>query len=165
MLYYGNIIEGFLQGVRAGLILLNIIMVSSLVFLSTSPIDILCIVSKLRPINPITFLSALRFLPEVLQDIETVMKVLKARGLNVDNPICKLQHMGSALAAVLVAELRKANKLALGFMLRGFDGEMELTCPYDLLKLSKSDLIIIMDVCIITVILTAIAISSAPPLG
>lgn len=125
---------------------------SSLLTLTTKPFDIaLALETLLKPLKklglPIQDFSimlsiTLRFIPTVLQEVNTIKMAQQARGENFDtkNPFKKLYQYSMILFPLLVSVIQKVEHLTLAMEARAYSSGMERNNFYKL-KLKKIDYI------------------------
>ncbi|HET6871763.1 MAG TPA: energy-coupling factor transporter transmembrane component T [Sporolactobacillaceae bacterium] len=142
--------EGLKQAVFISIRLLAIIMITTLLTLTTTPIDITDgLETLLRPLKKWRFpvhefalmmSIALRFIPTLLEETEKIMKAQMARG--VDFTSGSLFKRGKAIVPLLVplfvSAFKRAEDLAMAMEARGYRGDVGRT-KYRLLEWQIKD--------------------------
>jgi len=126
--------EGFYLGIFMALRLVFLIIFTSLLTLTTSPLELTDgLESLLKPFKKIGLPShelammmtiALRFIPTLLEEAEKIMKAQKARGANFEdsNLIKKAKSLIPLLVPLFVNAFRRADDLALAMEARCYRG-------------------------------------------
>lgn len=137
--------EGLKQAIFISVRLLSIILITTLLTLTTTPIDITDgLETLLRPLKKWRFpvhefalmmSIALRFIPTLLEETEKIMKAQMARG--VDFTSGSLLKRGKAIVPLLVplfvSAFKRAEDLAMAMEARGYRGDVGRT-KFRLLK-------------------------------
>ncbi|ARK28547.1 energy-coupling factor transporter transmembrane component T family protein [Halalkalibacter krulwichiae] len=126
--------EGIRQGLFIAVRLLTIIMLTSLVTLTTKPIDLTDgLESLFNPLKKIGLPAhelalmmsiALRFIPTFMQETEKIMKAQMARGVDfTTGPIAKrIKALLPLLIPLFISAFKRAEDLALAMEARGYRG-------------------------------------------
>ena len=126
--------EGILIAVRMGLRLVLLIMATSLLTLTTTPILITDGMERLLhplkvirlPVHEIAMMMsiALRFIPTLLEEADKIMKAQKARGANFDtgNVMQRAKSYLPILIPLIIGAFRRAEELALAMEARCYRG-------------------------------------------
>ena len=147
--------EGIIQAVYMSLRLVMLIMFSSLLTLTTSPVSLTdAIESLLSPLAKIKFPAheiammmsiALRFIPTLIEETDKIMKAQTARGASFDtgNVFQRAKSMIPLLIPLFVSSFRRADDLALAMESRCYRGGEGITRMREL-KCTKIDIIILL---------------------
>lgn len=126
--------EGVIQGVFISIRLLLLILVTSLLTLTTTPIDItdgleilLGPLKRLKmPVHEFALMMSisLRFIPTLMQETEKIMKAQSARGAEFSSgPIMqRMKAFIPLLVPLFVSAFKRAEELALAMESRGYRG-------------------------------------------
>ena len=126
--------EGLARGAYIGLRLVLLILLSTLLTLTTSPLRLTdgleALLSPLRRIHvPVHELSmmmtiALRFVPTLLEELDRIMKAQKARGADFErgNIVQRLRAVVPILVPLFLSAFRRADELALAMEARCYRG-------------------------------------------
>lgn len=126
--------EGLIKGIFYSTRLILVILFSSFITLTTSPVQLAdAIESILSPLKVIRFPAheialmmtiALRFIPTLLTEAETIMKAQKGRGANFDsgNILKRARSFIPLLIPLFISAFRRADELALAMEARGYAG-------------------------------------------
>lgn len=129
-IYSGAIIQGFMIAVRFFLLIL----VTSLLTLTTTPIEITdAIESLLHPLKKIKFpvhelalmmSISLRFIPTLMQETEKISKAQASRGVDFKTGPIKdrIQAIVPLLVPLFVSAFKRAEELAMAMEARGYRG-------------------------------------------
>ena len=143
--------EGLALAVRFSLRLIFLVMGTSLLTLTTSPISLADgIEMLLRPLTVIHFPAhelammmsiALRFIPTLLEETDKIMKAQQARGADFENGslIQRAKAMVPLLVPLFVSAFRRASDLAMAMEARCYHGGEHRT-RLRVLKLTRGDL-------------------------
>ncbi|API92401.1 MULTISPECIES: energy-coupling factor transporter transmembrane component T family protein [Virgibacillus] len=144
--YSGGLIQGFAISMRFFLLIL----VTSLLTLTTTPIEITdAIESILQPLKKVRFpvhelalmmSISLRFIPTLLQETEKISKAQASRGVDFRTGKIKdrIQAVVPLLVPLFVSAFKRAEELAMAMEARGYQGGEGRTKLREL-KLSKLD--------------------------
>ncbi|MGX4667786.1 energy-coupling factor transporter transmembrane component T family protein [Cerasibacillus sp. JNUCC 74] len=147
--YSGGLIQGFAISMRFFLLIL----VTSLLTLTTTPIEITdAIESLLHPLKRVKFpvhelalmmSISLRFIPTLLQETEKISKAQASRGVDFrTGPIKdRVQAVVPLLVPLFVSAFKRAEELAMAMEARGYQGGEGRTKLREL-KFGKLDIII-----------------------
>lgn len=125
---------GLIQGLFIGIRLIILIMFTSLLTLTTSPIeltdgleDILKPFARLGvPAHELAMMMtiALRFIPTLLEEAERIMKAQMARGADFEsgNMVKRAKSLVPLLVPLFVSAFRRADDLAMAMEARGYRG-------------------------------------------
>ncbi len=126
--------EGVRQAVFISMRFLFLIMMTSLLTLTTTPIDITdgmeSLLGPLKKINfPVHELAlmmsiSLRFIPTLMQETEKLIKAQSARGVDFKHGPIKerLQAIAALLVPLFISAFKRAEDLALAMESRGYQG-------------------------------------------
>ncbi len=124
--------QGLAGGLRVGFQLVFAIWLSTLMTLTTSPLDMVWALewymSPLKylkvPIDEIALLVmlAIRFIPVLFEETDRIIKAQKARGVDIESGglIKKVQSLVPILVPLLHSVFRRADDLAVALTLRGY---------------------------------------------
>ena len=157
--------EGFLQALFYALRLAFLVMGTSLLTLTTSPVSLADgIEILLSPLKKIHFPAhelammmtiALRFIPTLLEETDKIMKAQMARGADFEsgNLIARARAMVPLLVPLFVSAFRRAGDLAMAMESRCYHGGAGRT-RLRALKLSRNDAV----ACAVTALLLTLII-------
>ena len=126
--------EGLRTAVYYSLRLMFLVMGTSLLTLTTSPIQLTDGIERiLRPLQVFHFPAhelammmtiALRFIPMLLEETDKIMKAQMARGADFEsgNLMQKAKNMVPLLVPLFISAFRRANDLAMAMEARGYHG-------------------------------------------
>lgn len=126
--------EGLLLGLRMGLRLALLILVSSLLTLTTSPIELTDGLERLLgpanrigvPVHDLAMMMtiALRFIPTLMEEADRIIKAQTARGADFQQggPLQRVRSLVPVLVPLFVSAFRRADDLALAMEARGYRG-------------------------------------------
>ncbi|HEB13169.1 MAG TPA: energy-coupling factor transporter transmembrane protein EcfT [Actinobacteria bacterium] len=126
--------DGLVKGIFYSSRLVLVILFSSFITLTTSPVQLTdAIESFFNPLKVFRFPAheialmmtiALRFIPTILGEAETIMKAQKARGANFDsgNILKRARSFVPLLIPLFISSFRRADELALAMEARGYAG-------------------------------------------
>lgn len=117
--------QGVYLGISTFLRLVILYLVSSLLIMTTSPLELSAGLESL--LSPLTYLRfpvhqfvmiiniSLRFIPTIIEEAETITRAQKSRGAQFDSgPIAvRLRNIMAVLIPLLASSMRRANALAL----------------------------------------------------
>lgn len=142
--------EGFAQGIFLAVRLLLLVMATSLLTLTTSPISLTDgLEGLLKPLSRFGFPAhelammmsiALRFIPTFAEEAEKITKAQEARGADFQtgNLLARARSMLPLLVPLFVSAFRRADDLALAMEARCYRGGMGRTKMKEL-KMTGSD--------------------------
>ncbi|WP_335872192.1 energy-coupling factor transporter transmembrane component T family protein [Bacillus sp. 2205SS5-2] len=142
--------EGFRQGVFISVRFLLLIIVTSLLTLTTTPISLTDGLETLfgplkkvkMPVHEIALMMSisLRFIPTLMEETEKIMKAQSARGSDLASGSIKgrLQAVVPLLIPLFVSSFKRAEDLAIAMEARGYRGGEGRT-KYRQLKWKRSD--------------------------
>ncbi len=145
-------VEGLIKGIFYSTRLILVILFSSFITLTTSPVQLAdAIESILSPLKVIRFPAheialmmtiALRFIPTLLTEAETIMKAQKGRGANFDsgNILKRARSFVPLLIPLFISAFRRADELALAMEARGYAGGSGRTRLHSL-KVTSRDVV------------------------
>ena len=125
-------LQGLMSGVKVGFQLVFAIWLSTLMTLTTSPLDMVWALewymTPLKylkvPIDEIALLVmlAIRFIPLLFEETDRIIKAQKARGVDVESGglIKKVRSLIPILVPLLYSVFRRADDLAIALTLRGY---------------------------------------------
>ncbi len=157
-------LEGVILAIQTALRLVLLISFSSILTLTTSPIDLtngleylLAPLKKIKvPAHEIAMMMtiALRFIPTLMEELDRIMKAQKARGSEFDtgNFKQKAQSLVPVLVPLFVSSFRRADELAMAMEARCYRGDINRT-KMKKLKYSKLDTYAISALALLTVII------------
>lgn len=120
VLWSGTAITGLAIGLR----LVGVALAGLLAVAATEPIDLAdALVQQLRvsPRFAVGALAAVRLLPALAEERQTIALARRARGLEAGrSPLAAIRLAGSQLFGLLVAAVRRGTRLALAMEARGF---------------------------------------------
>lgn len=125
--------EGAAHGLAQSLRAIAVMLTGLAVCLSTSPERLLAALAKLKTPTAVGFmlLSALRFLPVLLDEFSTVRQARRLRSRAGESawwrPLDALRQEAALLFPVMAAALRRAGTLATSVVARGFDPQSSRT--------------------------------------
>jgi len=114
---------GLSAGLAAALRLLAIVLAGVLAFVTTDPTDLadaLVQQVKVSPRFAIGTLAAMRLLPILAEEWQTIGLARRARGLEARSPRAAVALLGGRMLSLLVAAIRRAVRMALAIESRGF---------------------------------------------
>jgi len=126
--------EGIVRGAYIGLRLILLILLSTLLTLTTSPLRLTdgleALLSPLRrvgvPVHELAMMMtiALRFVPTLLEELDRIMKTQKARGVDFErgNIMQRLRAIVPVLVPLFLSAFRRADELALAMEARCYRG-------------------------------------------
>lgn len=126
--------EGIIYGAKISLRLILLIVLSSLLTFTTSPLKLTDATEKLlSPMNKIgvpahelamMMTIAIRFVPTLLEETDKIIKAQKSRGLDFDSGgfIKRLRSMVPILVPLFLSSFRRADDLALAMEARCYRG-------------------------------------------
>jgi len=116
--------EGFLNGVTAALKFSTVFLASILVLMTTRPGDIMLVMNKVRIPHKFAFtiMTALRFIPTVVEELSLTMRAQQARGfkLRKTNPIGTMRSVLATLQTMILNCVRRAEILSIAMETRAF---------------------------------------------
>ncbi len=133
--------SGLVQGLFIGLRLIILITFTSLLTLTTSPIELTDgLEDILKPLSKI----ALRFIPTLLEEADRIMKAQMARGADFEsgNMIERAKSLVPLLVPLFVSAFRRADELAMAMEARCYRGGEGRTRMREL-KLTNEDFLAI----------------------
>ena len=154
--------EGLRQGIQMSARLILLILISSLLTFTTSPIALTDAIERLLsplkllklPVHELAMMMtiALRFVPTLLEETDRIMKAQMARGADFSsgNIIKRGQNMVPLLVPLFISAFRRADDLATAMEARCYRGGEHRTRMKEL-KLGARDII----ACLITGMITA----------
>lgn len=132
-------VEGLIAATKMGSRLIMLIISSSILTLTTSPIQLTnAIEHSLKPLKkvkvPVHEISmmmtiALRFIPTLMEEAEKIMKAQKARGADFDtgNIIKRSKSLIPVLIPLFISSFRRADELAMAMEARCYRGDINRT--------------------------------------
>ncbi len=145
---------GILNALRLALRLIIVIIASSLLTLSTSPIKLTDGLEYLfKPLKLFKFPAhdvammmtiALRFIPTLMEELDKIMKAQTARGAQFDNGsiINRAKSLVPVLVPLFVCSFRRADELAMAMEARCYRGDIGRTRMKEL-KMQNTDFVAI----------------------
>ena len=113
-------IDGLLFGFTQSLIIVNIVSAATLISLTTPAECILYTLYRigLKGTLSIMLLLAIKIFPEILQDIQDKIKILKSKGLPVDTLKGRINLINKLITSIFVSQLRKSTIRAIALSLK-----------------------------------------------
>ena len=158
-------LEGILFSLKMAIRLILLIIGSSLLTLTTTPIALTdAIESLLKPLKKIGIPSheiammmtiALRFIPTLLEEMDKIMKAQTSRGASFDSGglIKRAKSFVPLLVPLFVSSFRRADELAMAMEARCYRGDNDRT-KMKKLKFKKIDFWAILVILIFTLLIT-----------
>jgi len=143
--------EGVSQGVRIAIRLILLIVGSTVMTLTTTPIQLSDAIESLLkpfkkiglPVHEIAMMMtiALRFIPTLMEEVDKIMKAQMARGADFDTGgvIKKAKSLVPLLVPLFVSAFRRADELAQAMDARCYRGDVNRT-KMKVMKYTKTDL-------------------------
>ncbi|MDM5311387.1 energy-coupling factor transporter transmembrane component T family protein [Peribacillus frigoritolerans] len=159
-IYEGGLIQGFFISIRFTLLIL----VTSLLTLTTSPISITDGMEELlgplkkwkMPVHELALMMsiALRFIPTLMEETEKIMKAQTARGVDFSSGPLKdrVKSIVPLLVPLFVSSFKRAEELATAMESRGYRGGEGRT-KYRQLNWKTSDSLLMVSIGVLTVML------------
>ncbi|MCY8939015.1 energy-coupling factor transporter transmembrane component T family protein [Peribacillus frigoritolerans] len=159
-IYEGGLIQGFFISIRFTLLIL----VTSLLTLTTSPISITDGLEELlgplkkwkMPVHELALMMsiALRFIPTLMEETEKIMKAQTARGVDFSSGPIKdrVKSIVPLLVPLFVSSFKRAEELATAMESRGYRGGEGRT-KYRQLNWKTSDSLLMVSIGVLTVML------------
>lgn len=159
-IYEGGLIQGFFISVRFTLLIL----VTSLLTLTTSPISITDGMEELlgplkkwkMPVHELALMMsiALRFIPTLMEETEKIMKAQTARGVDFSSGPIKdrVKSIVPLLVPLFVSSFKRAEELATAMESRGYRGGEGRT-KYRQLNWKTSDSLLMVSIGVLTIML------------
>ncbi|MCL2015706.1 MAG: energy-coupling factor transporter transmembrane protein EcfT [Defluviitaleaceae bacterium] len=142
--------EGVSQGVRIAIRLILLIVGSTVMTLTTTPIQLADAIESIlqpfkkigMPVHEIAMMMtiALRFIPTLMEEVDKIMKAQMARGADFDTGglIKKAKSLVPLLVPLFVSAFRRADELAQAMDARCYRGDVNRT-KMKIMKYSVSD--------------------------
>ncbi len=146
--------EGLVTAVKMALRLILLVCVSSVLTLTTSPIELTDAIEFLLhplkvikvPAHEIAMMMtiALRFIPTLLEEMEKIMKAQSARGADFDTGglVKKAKSLVPILVPLFISSFRRADELAIAMESRCYRGDVNRT-RMKIMRLEQRDYIAI----------------------
>ena len=143
--------EGIIMAVKIAVRLILLIVSTSLMTLTTSPMEITAAIESLLkplakiglPVHELALMMsiALRFIPTLIEETDKIMKAQTARGASFDTGgiLAKAKGLVPILVPLFVSAFKRADELALAMESRCYNGGSHRT-KYKVMKLSLKDL-------------------------
>ncbi|GAM14782.1 energy-coupling factor transporter transmembrane component T family protein [Mesobacillus selenatarsenatis] len=156
--------EGLRQGIFISLRFLLLILITSLLTLTTTPIEItdgletlLNPLKKLKfPVHELALMMSisLRFIPTLMQETDKIMKAQTARGVEYNSGPIKdrIKAIVPLLIPLFISSFKRAEELAVAMEARGYKGGEGRT-KYRLLTWGMPDTMMILFLAAVTVLL------------
>jgi energy-coupling factor transport system permease protein len=150
--------QGFQHGLIVGMQLTCAIWISTLMTLTTSPLDMVWAMEwYLRPLKYVKIpigeiallvMLAIRFIPLLFEESDRIQKAQKSRGIDIESGglILRVKALLPVLIPLLQGMLRRADDLAVALTLRGYTPGMPRS-QYKSIEIAPHDLITLV-VCI-----------------
>lgn len=132
-------IDGILEGIYIVLRLMFIIMISTIMTLSTSPIDLTDAFEKLLsplklvkiPVHQLSMMMsiALRFIPTLMNELDKIILAQKSRGSEISSGsiINRVKAFVPLLIPLFISAFQRAEDLAIAMEVRGYDTKKQRT--------------------------------------
>lgn len=145
-------LEGIIKAVIIAVRLVLLVSISSLLTLTTSPMEITAALeSLLKPLKAIHFpvaelalmmSIALRFIPTLMEETDKIMKAQTARGASFDtgNVFARAKGMVPILIPLFVSAFKRADELALAMESRCYNGVIQRT-KFRVMKVRAKDFV------------------------
>lgn len=152
---------GFIQAVFISIRLLVLIVATTLLTLTTTPIDItdgleylLSPLKKLRfPVHEFALMMAiaLRFIPTLVEETEKIMKAQTARGADFSSGslVKRAKAIVPLLVPLFVGAFKRAEELAMAMEARGYRGDVGRT-KWRLLQWQTRDTVLLASIALLT---------------
>jgi energy-coupling factor transport system permease protein len=154
--------ESFYRGVHLGFRALIFALLGLTFALTTRPVYLFYSLMqqlKLKPKYAYSFLAAVRLVPIMIEEFQTVHQALKVRGVADERGIRgKLELMKRYAIPLLSQSIRRAQRIAVAMEAKRFTNERKRTFYYEM-KLSKYDVLFFLYVLIVTLIAYYLAIA------
>lgn len=146
--------EGIVLSIILVVRIVNMVMISSLLTYTTSPIELTYALERLmKPLKifklPVSDLSmmmtiSLRFIPTLLQETDKIMLAQKSRGAKMDvgNIFQRVKSFVPVIIPLFISAFRTADELAIAMECRCYNGGKGKTSMKQL-KITKNDLYVI----------------------
>ena len=146
-------LHGFLFGLIVALRFLITFFAGNFVVMTTKPKDILLTFNKLGVPFKLTFtaMTALRFLPIILEEWTLIMKAQSARGLRFRRLAIRslVSTLSRSFSALIINSTRRAKILALAMETRAFGVSKRRTSLAEL-QMTRTDKIVSIAICFVT---------------
>ncbi len=149
---WGGTYEGLENGILVSTRLMLLVVISSMLMLTTSPVKLThgleSLLSPLKyfrvPVDEMALMImlSLQFIPVLLAEAQRLVKAQRARGIDFSqtNIIRKAKNMLALFIPLILGAHRKAENLALSMQTRGYCGQRQRSRLHPL-KLKRSDYI------------------------
>ena len=144
-------VEGIINAVKISVRLILLMVSTSLMTLTTSPMEITAAIESLLkplakigvPVHELALMMsiALRFIPTLIEETDKIMKAQTARGASFDTGglLAKAKGLVPILVPLFVSAFKRADELALAMESRCYNGGAHRT-KYKIMKLGLIDL-------------------------
>ncbi|MCI2803419.1 energy-coupling factor transporter transmembrane component T family protein [Staphylococcus pettenkoferi] len=131
--------NGIIEGIYIVLRLMFIMMISTILTLSTSPLDLTHAFDKLLsplklvkvPVQQLSLMMsiALRFIPTLMEELDKIILAQKSRGSEISSGslITRLRAFVPLLIPLFISAFQRAEDLAIAMEVRGYDVDRERT--------------------------------------
>lgn len=154
-------LHGFLFGLMVALRFVIMFSAGSLIVMTTKPRDIILTFNKLGVPFKITFttMTALRFLPIILEEWGLIMKAQAARGLRFKKLGIRniMQAFSRSFSTLIINSVRRAKIIALAMETRAFGASKKRTSLTEL-QMTRTDMIASSSICCFTALVLALII-------
>lgn len=154
-------LHGFLFGLMVALRFVIMFSAGSLIVMTTKPRDIILTFNKLGVPFKITFttMTALRFLPIILEEWGLIMKAQAARGLRFKKLGIRniMQAFSRSFSTLIINSVRRAKIIALAMETRAFGAGKKRTSLAEL-QMTRTDMIASSSICCFTALVLALII-------
>ena len=154
-------LHGFLFGLMVALRYVIMFFAGSFVVMTTKPKDIILTFNKLGVPFKITFttMTALRFLPIILEEWTLIMKAQGARGLRFRKLGLRslMQALSRSFSTLIINSVRRARIIALAMETRAFGAGKKRTSLSEL-QMTRTDIITSTAICFVAAFVFALVI-------
>ncbi|MFG6495116.1 energy-coupling factor transporter transmembrane component T [Fictibacillus sp. UD] len=124
--------ESLLRGIHLGFRALSFAMLSLTFVLTTQPVKLFYSLMqqlKLSPKYAYSFMAAIRLIPILIEEFQTIRNAQKVRGvIGYKNPLKRLQHL---VIPLLSQSIRRAHRIAVAMEAKRFDSSKKRTFYYE----------------------------------
>lgn len=156
--------EGIITGIYITIRLMMLVVVTTILTLTTSPIDLTDAIEKLGtplkkikvPMHELAMMMSisLRFIPTLMDETEKIIKAQSARGSTfMTGPLkSRIRALVPVFIPLFISAFKRAEEMAVAMEVRGYRGEEGRT-TYRVLKWTKKDTFAVITVILFGVIL------------
>lgn len=158
---------GILEGIFISLRLITIVMISTIMTLSTSPIDLTDAFERLLsplklfkiPVHQLSMIMsiALRFIPTLMDELDKIILAQKSRGSEISSGglMTRIEAFVPLMIPLFISAFQRAEELAIAMEVRGYDANIKRT-SYRKLQWHVSDTISLLSIIPIAIVLFAL---------